>query len=623
MFGWSVLYPAFLVGAAAAAVPIALHLMSRRAAPIVPFSATRFLSSAPVESGRWRRLREYLLLALRVGALLLLALSFARPYTDWGVLGATAPATIIALDTSLSVGGTDRFERARHLALEAVDAVPTDHLVGIVTFADEAAVAAAPASDRERAREAIRAARAGYGATSYAGAIAGAVSALGPRPGRIVVVTDLQRGGWEAPGTPSLPRGTTVEVIDIGPVAANLAVTDVRVNDGRLTTTVTGYGQTAASSTVTLEIDGAIVERVSADVTVDGSAEITFAKQMPTTGEMRVSVDDGNGLPADDERFLVLDRPDAARVLVIGEGGQRSGAAFFVERALRSRNEAHALDVRVEGAWTDRDDVDTPTRPDVVVFLAGEATGPSGRGLRQHVERGGGLLLIAGPTLAPQVFEEVPGVAVAGGAGRTRSSPGTTFAPADARHPVFRPFGAMTPALGRVRFDRHLVLTPSDRAAVLARFSDGDPALVEFAVGKGRVLVFASDLSGAWNDFPLQPVFVPFVHELVRYLAPTITQPSAYLVGEVPQDIEATPGIVSDPVTGRRVAVNVDPRESMVSRLTIDEFTAPIASSSRAMAGPVEVGAAGREAEQQYWQYALLFMLVVVATEGLVGRRAT
>ena len=76
----SFLFPAFLIGGLAAVVPIVLHLLRREHLPRVPFSDTRFLQAARVEQARRRRLRELLLLALRVAALLLLAVAFARPF---------------------------------------------------------------------------------------------------------------------------------------------------------------------------------------------------------------------------------------------------------------------------------------------------------------------------------------------------------------------------------------------------------------------------------------------------------------------------------------------------------------------------------------------------------------
>jgi hypothetical protein len=80
MFGISFLSPLFLVAAVAAAVPILLHLFHRKTEVVIDFPAVRLLTRAPVQQHRRRRLRELILLALRVTALMLLALSFARPY---------------------------------------------------------------------------------------------------------------------------------------------------------------------------------------------------------------------------------------------------------------------------------------------------------------------------------------------------------------------------------------------------------------------------------------------------------------------------------------------------------------------------------------------------------------
>ncbi len=103
MFGLSFLSPLFLAGVAAAAIPIAIHLFFRRTEPVIDFAAMRFLRQAPVEHSRRRRLREMLLLALRVAALILLAFAFARPYLGQSAAALTAPVTMVLLDTSASM----------------------------------------------------------------------------------------------------------------------------------------------------------------------------------------------------------------------------------------------------------------------------------------------------------------------------------------------------------------------------------------------------------------------------------------------------------------------------------------------------------------------------------------
>ena len=116
----SFLYPAFLIGALAIAIPIVLHLLRRDVAPEVPF--TRRAPAAPLagRATRRRRLRDLLLLAARVAALLLLAAAFARPYL--AAAAGAPPLRIVAVDRSFSMGAPGRFERAQALARAAIDA---------------------------------------------------------------------------------------------------------------------------------------------------------------------------------------------------------------------------------------------------------------------------------------------------------------------------------------------------------------------------------------------------------------------------------------------------------------------------------------------------------------------
>jgi hypothetical protein len=56
-------------------------------------------------------------------------------------------------------------------------------------------------------------------------------------------------------------------------------------------------------------------------------------------------------------------------------------------------------------------------------------------------------------------------------------------------------------------------------ARVIAHLTDGTPLLLEKKIGEGNVLLFASGLDNLTNDFPLHPVFVPFVEQTALYLS--------------------------------------------------------------------------------------------------------
>ena len=67
---------------------------------------------------------------------------------------------------------------------------------------------------------------------------------------------------------------------------------------------------------------------------------------------------------------------------------------------------------------------------------------------------------------------------------------------------------------------------------MLARFDDGQPAIVESAWGEGRTLLFASSLDAEWTDLPRRAAFVPLLHRMVEVAAGHERIPIAYRVGE-------------------------------------------------------------------------------------------
>src|SRR5512140_1117634 len=77
---FSFLNPWFWLGALAVAAPVWLHLRRKRETNVVEFTALRFLDDQPEPRRSPWRLRDLLLFAMRVLALLLLVAAFAWPY---------------------------------------------------------------------------------------------------------------------------------------------------------------------------------------------------------------------------------------------------------------------------------------------------------------------------------------------------------------------------------------------------------------------------------------------------------------------------------------------------------------------------------------------------------------
>jgi hypothetical protein len=627
----SFLSPLFLAGAAAAAIPIVLHLLKREPEPRVRFSAVKLLRHAPVEYTEKRHLRELLLLALRIAALVLLALAFARPFFSTGAAAGPAAVTVVALDTSYSMSAPGRFERARQLAKGAVARAASSDLVGVVTFADVADVVARPSADHVLANAAIDDAAVGFGATRYRAAMSAAAQMLRGRSGAIVVVTDLQESGWDAGDRAPVPESARIEIVDVGAVPPDLAVTAIRPAGDRVIATVRNTGARARDARVHFTLDG----RAAGDRTVTVGPAATADVEWPAPAgatTVSVAVEDPEGLQANNIRYGVLGNANRPSLLVVTPTGDLGRDAFYVQAALepaaggREAYEASAVSGAGLASWTD----DRMAAIAAVVLLSTRGLERHGRELlASYVRRGGGLLIAAGPDVDGDVAGDVLGtetplhIVTAGDA-----KPGPrALAPADARHPVFERFGGSTSTLGLVRFQQ-IARVSGSGCQLLARFTTGEAALIDCPAGEGRALVLASDLNNRWNDFPLHATFVPFLHEAVRYLAGARTHVGEYLVGETPAGLPAKPGIVTlapdqnaPRRAARRVAINVDPRESDPGRMSVKEFQSAVTRLKDAGESEARVETKQQEDRQHLWQYVLAFMLVTLAVEGAVASR--
>src|SRR5512145_3205468 len=138
------LTPLLLVALAGLAIPVLLHLIQKERKNVVQFPSLMFLRRIPYQSVQRRRIRHWLLLMMRLAALALIVLAFARPFfdrEDLGGAGATgAREVVVLLDRSYSMGYGDRWSRALAAAREAVNGLSPSDRASIVVFSSGAEV---------------------------------------------------------------------------------------------------------------------------------------------------------------------------------------------------------------------------------------------------------------------------------------------------------------------------------------------------------------------------------------------------------------------------------------------------------------------------------------------------
>jgi hypothetical protein len=612
------LTPLYLAGAALIALPIILHLLRRDVAPPVAFTAVSLLKKSPVDRSRKHRLRDVLLLAARIAALLLLAASFARPY----LAGApsTGRTTVVAVDRSFSMAAPARVERARELAREAIDQAQGDRVV-LVAFDDRADVISAAGTAAD-ARAALASVTPGFGATRYAAAFDKAAELLQDETtGRLIVVSDLQRSGF-AEDSAVLPEGIDLQVRDAGAAAANLSVVNTSIDRRQVVATVRNFGARSVTADVTIVANDEDARALPAKrVTIPAGEALDVPFQ--AAGDVRkltATVGDPDGYAADNARFTLAETRSLPRIVIVA-GGPATTSGFYLSRALLAEAEdGPDFEVStVTGAAFAAMPADRVREQQVIMLLSTHGLDRRVRdNLRGFLDDGGGVFIAAGPEVDPAVvstlFDWQPVLAP-----REMRDAGV-LAATDLRHPVFRPFDAVAANFGQVTFDRAWQVDPSSAWRVVARYTNGGTAVAErLSTAPGRVLLFTSDVDRKWNEFPLNPAFVPFSQEVARYLGARPPAHPAYLVADVPAGVAPRPGFVQ--AGNRTLAINVDSRESSVERVTPAEFQKLVTRSSGASQPRAVRLARQTEGQQNYWRYGLMLMLGALVVEAFLGSR--
>lgn len=677
----SFLTPLFWLGLAATAVPIIVHLVRRTRAPRIEFPSLMFVRRVPQRTIRRRRIQNLLLLILRCLAFFLLVFAFVRPYFSDGKAGldGASKAEVILIDRSFSMRMGDRFARARARAAELIadqSRVTGDGTTqAIILFDQGYEVVSQLTADRPLLAARLAEIRVGDGATNLDQALQAAESLLRAQPAAtrtIHLLTDFQATGRTGGGTTYRPRpGIQIVPFDVGEVGGpNLAISEVtgvgtihqpKYTD-RLTARISNFGaELVSAAKVEFRLNDRPIEKREVSLPAGESRTLEFTGFNLTEGPNQASIlVEGDRFNLDNRFEFSLQRRARSKALIIesatrATGGGRDESLYLRNALTAGENNPFEVEVRTAGTVNP---ADLKNYRLVVVNDATLSPGLSAT-LIKEIENGLCLIVGLGPHTAPASFN----ASLREGLGVTLGEPAgprgdyVTLSETRPDHPLFEPF-RQAGRLPTTRVREYRLVEPGPATAVIARFDNGAPALLESSRGRGRALLITTTLDTGWNDLPLTPYYLPLVRQMTRYLIERESR-LAWTVGETLPIERATDGRLPDIDTpaGKRlpttsngviglaeaglyrlryadrtetIAVNIDRRESDPARLDVASLLASLAGAAQTPTGQTAVepnpGTAATEpaaveARQNFWFYLLIAALLLFITEGLMARR--
>lgn len=266
-------YPLVWLGGLAIAVPVWLHLRRRFEKNVVRFSALRFLEDQPVPRQSPLRLRDVLLLALRVLAVLLLVTAFTWPYNPDFLTERPTESRVYLLDNTLSHQANGGFARSRRRLIEEMEKASPETQIAVIELTARPRVISYFGDNRQTAAQKVRALEASFQRGSYTAAFRQADTLLADALGErkcVLVYSDNQENQWtEILKAPPFLRDVEVVLSTTREAtAANVAVARPRVqrtftgNKSVVDFAVELYNQgQVETATVTLRANGREIMR--------------------------------------------------------------------------------------------------------------------------------------------------------------------------------------------------------------------------------------------------------------------------------------------------------------------------------------------------------------------------
>lgn len=593
----SFLNPWLWLGALAVAAPVWLHLRRKQETNVVRFSALRFLDDSPWPRRSPLRLRDLVLFALRLLALLLVVAAFAWPYRREAISNPVEESRVYILDNTLSHQSNNGFAKDRDRIAEEISRLARGVQAAVIELTSEPRIVVAFSDDRVAARRKVEQLIASHQRGSYVAAFRQAntllANSLGQRK-RIVFYSDNQENQWsENLNSPPFLQNVETEIASASVGGApNLSLSEpklqrVFLGDQALlnwSAKLTHLGA-AHSCQVTLRVNNQILLDRALDLPEQPETLVLQAQWEADPKEWMQGEAAVTGTPdalsADNRVYFSLPPVTEGKVALLAQSTYLRLA--LSPEVMRGHWKTRVLDPTQLAA-----ELSSSSSPDVLCLESYYLQSSDARKLVwRYLTNGRGVVLFVN-RVSPVIAGALRELGFEG-----QSAPASGAADAQGfgyiaySHPVFHPFrSADYGNLMEVRVSRYSRVKSKDSLPLVVSKS-GDPLVFEGTKFSGRLLVTAFGFDRDETTWATHLTFVPFLdlclqHTRAQSAAPTDFEPGQVATIDLPADSPVRSVVLRQaklelqriPASGARVQIRLPDRPGLYS-LTYDDAVEP------------------------------------------------
>ncbi len=538
------LNPAILFGLLAASIPILIHLLNLRKLKKIEFSTLQFLKELQKNKIRRVKLKQWLLLALRVLIILLIVTAFARPTLEGVSVGGTTSAAkttaVFILDDTFSMSVIDQkgsyFNQAKQTIKDIINQMQEGDDAALILASHQPEVIR-PTTNLGRFISELDDIQISLISNETHNAIIKAAEVISTSDNfnkEIYLLTDFQKGRLYSPENVTnlgelMGKGVRLYTFNYsGEDILNAGISELKLNTQifeknkpiKFETSITNYSSSVMSNlVVSLFINDERSAQQSLNLNPGETETINLETPARETGLNEVFVEiEEDDILQDNRRYISFFIPAEIKVLILSDTGADSK---FIKLALQSGNRDGLLEVTTENISSSAairfNDFD------VVLINSSNFKSLSDK-LKEFLNEGRGLVVFPSSDENLEQFNSSLGsigLPDSKGIVNLENEQYLEFDEIDFNHPLFENI-FMEKEKKQIEspqiFSYHKITGTAIGKSII-KLVDGSLFLGEYNSGSGKTMLFNSSADLAWNDFPLKSIFAPILNKIVMYLS--------------------------------------------------------------------------------------------------------